>query len=454
MRCLLLLLACSYALTLSAQTSPFQFGNMVVANDALTNVWTVDVAIDELAKIARKAPPEFQGQKSKAVVQLPLPSGDFAEFSIYNSPVLSNHPELGSYKLVGPWGSGRMAVSATKISVVALGPKGYFVVDALPETPGKYQVSQLSDFMDVDLGGILSCGAPTNNGPQFYGNSNVNNISVENAGAKNRQKAGNVAQPLRVYDLAVTCTGEFGTTFGGTRELVRDAFNVVFNAINTVYENELGIRLLLIDQPGLIYLDGDTDPYANPTSTGGLLGQVLNAFQINNVPPTAYDIGHILTVGCDEGQGLFVAGTAATGSACMASRTQAATCVVGGNLVRTAMGTMAHEIAHQFDVSHSWSNCPPVQNQRASETAFEPGGGITIMSYSSACGNQNYFEGPERLPGENYFHVGSLEQFFFFSREGGASNCPTIIPTDNLTPEVAFDYVDDFSIPIGTPFRL
>ena len=109
---------------------------------------------------------------------------------------------------------------------------------------------------------------------------------------------------------------------------------------------------------------------------------------------------------------------------------------------------MAHEIAHQFTVSHSWNNCPSNQGQRAGNTAFEPGSGTTIMSYAGACGDQNI--GPE----EAYYHTGSLEQFLFFTREGGAQECATVIETANVTPDVTLPYEDGFFIPKSTPFRL
>lgn len=444
-----LLLSCALCCTLvlNAQSSAFHFTGTTPIAQGVDDVRTVGVELSQLDKALRKAPLEFQGLKSNATVRLPLPDGSFADFTVYNSPLVGDHPELGSYKLHGPWGGGRLATSATDMSAVVKGPNGYFIIEEIKELPGQYRVSDYGAFMAMmaEDQGELSCGYEASNMPD-YADLDLDEAVLEMgeaAGALGGNKAGNEARELRVYDLIVTCTGEFAQSVGGTVAGVRSAFNQAANTINGIFENEIGIRMNLIIVDTLIYLNPNTDPYTDALTGTSLLGQVLPAFQAANVQANAYDLGHILTARCSDVGGVV------SGQACNdGGKTRGVTCVSNGNVVGAALRIMTHEVAHQFAVGHSWNTCPSSANQRASNSAFEPGSGTTIMSYAGACGVENIGGG------QSYYHVGSIQQFLTFTRETGAAACATEVETDNFTPEVSFDYEDDFYIPVSTPFRL
>lgn len=445
-RLLSLVLAFCCTFSLAAQSSVFEFTGTVAVARGIDDVRTTTVDLKKLRNELRKAPPEFQGLKSNTTIRLPLPNGEYADFTVYNSPLQTSHPELGGYKIHGPWGGGRMSTSDAGISVVARGPNGYFIIDRIQEQPGQYRVSDYGDFMAMlgESQGALSCGFDEANLPD-YSNLEIDPDMIdlgEVAGATEGLKAGNEARELRVYDLIVTCTGEFARENGGTVASVSAAFNEAANTINGIFENELGIRMNLIILDTLIFLDPALDPFNDATTGGALLGQVLPAFEMAGVSEDMYDLGHILTSRCTDVGGVV------SGRACTGGKTRGVTCVSGGNVVGAALRIMAHEVAHQFAVGHSWNTCPGSEGQRASDSAFEPGSGTTIMSYAGACREEN-------IGGEqSYYHVGSLEQFLTYSRVTGAADCATQIMTDNFTPEVSFDYVDDFYIPINTPFRL
>jgi subtilisin-like proprotein convertase family protein len=444
-RLLSLVLALFATIGLSAQTSPFQFSGSVAISADIQDVKTVTVDLDLLRDELKQAPLEFQGTKSKTTVNLPLPGGGFAEFAVYNSPMVDD-AELGGYRISGPWGGGRIATSPRGMSAVLRGPNGYVVIEPMEDNSGNYRVADYSDFMTMvaEAEGTPSCGYEDSNMPDYAG-MELSEAALElgaAAGATNGLKAGNEARELRVYDLIITNTGEFAQRVGGSKAAVRDAFNTVANAINGIFENEVGVRMQLTIIDTLIFLDPATDPYVNSSMGTALLGQVLPAFTEAGVAVSTYDLGHILTGGCSDVGGVV------SGNACSdGGKTRGVTCV-GGSLLGAALRIMAHEVAHQFAVSHSWNNCPGNDGQRASGTAFEPGSGTTIMSYSGACGSQN-------IGGEQaYYHVGSLQQFLTFTRETGAADCATVMETDNFTPDVSFDYTDDFTIPVSTPFRL
>ncbi|MGG7467400.1 reprolysin-like metallopeptidase [Chryseobacterium arthrosphaerae] len=50
---------------------------------------------------------------------------------------------------------------------------------------------------------------------------------------------------------------------------------------------------------------------------------------------------------------------------------------------------IAHEIGHQFGMSHSYNSNIPVCNTRRYTTSVEPGSGATVMSYGFTCANNN-----------------------------------------------------------------
>lgn len=391
---------------------------------------TIDLGVEELRdRLNRKS----------GTVELPLPGGGKATFTATYDPVMepalaARYPRLASYRVVGPWGTGRIALSHKGIDALLPGPDGTFALEPAGSADRHALFYTHEHTPGVALG-PLDCG---------YDPSDPLNVHKgAGAGAVGREKSSAVARNLHEYDLALTNTGEFASEVGGSKEDVLAAFNTTVSTMNAIFEREIGIRVnLLAISEDLIYLDPATDPFFDADEGSGLLNQVIEAFNANNIPENSYDLGHVLTQRCTDVGGVV------SGRACSSSKTRGVTCLQGGNVARTAERVMAHEIAHQFGVSHSWNNCPPSQEQRAGGTAFEPGSGTTIMSYAGACGDQNVGR-PSA-----YYHLGSLEQFQFYTRQGGAAGCATIIETDNQIPEASVDYPENLFIPHSTPFRL
>ncbi|OAV43862.1 reprolysin-like metallopeptidase [Lewinella sp. 4G2] len=451
MQRILLALALIASFAVNAQSS-FQFTD-VAANNAQAETKTVLLDMPALMQSFDRAPKEYSRQKSKVSVDLPLPDGTMLSYQVWDADLLPNDKTLGSYRVVNEYGTGRIATSPERISGVIQGPNGHYVIEAINAAEGLYAVYSYADFMEVaqENAGPLSCGfddfaaSPDYSGLEL--NEEGQNLRKEPlpAGLMGNLKAGNLPRELRVYDFIMTNTGEFAqkSDIGGTATGVRAAFNEATSALNSILEPQVGMKMNLIIVDGLIYVDPTTDPYTNANQGGELLSQVLPAFQLNNVGADTYDVGHLFTARCNDVGGVV------SGAACTPGKTRGITCV-SGTVLGAALGTMAHEVAHQFAVSHSWNNCPNSQNQRASNTSFEPGAGNSIMSYARACGNQNI---GGRSP---YYHVGSIEQFLNFTtvESGGGFACATVIPTDNFTPEVTLEMGDNLVIPISTPFRL
>ncbi len=241
---------------------------------------------------------------------------------------------------------------------------------------------------------------------------------------------------LRSYRLAQATTAEYSNYHGATSSsqsgLVLSAVVTVINRINEVYEPEVAVRLVLINNTNLIfYYNAATDPYTNTSND-------LNANQTtctNIIGNANYDIGHLFGTGGG--------GVAQLGSVC--NSTGKARGLTGSG---TPVGDpfsidyVAHEIGHQFGGNHTqFNNC-----NRVNAAAMEPGSASTIMGYAGIC-NPNVQNNSDA-----YFHARSLQEIKTFL-SGNGNSCAQIVNTfTNTTPSVTAQ--TNYSIPISTPFVL
>ncbi|MBK7429138.1 MAG: T9SS type A sorting domain-containing protein [Saprospiraceae bacterium] len=244
---------------------------------------------------------------------------------------------------------------------------------------------------------------------------------------------------FRSYRLAQATTGEYSNYFGASNSsqsgLVLSAVITSINRINSVYEYDLAIRLILIaNTTAVFFYNSATDPYTNDNSSA-MLGQ--NQTTCTNIIGTPnYDIGHVFGTGGG--------GVANLNSPCNA-----------GNKARGVTGRsnpvgdpfdidyVAHEMGHQFGGSHTFNNS--CGGNRSNSNAYEPGSGSTIMAYAGICD-------PDVQPNSDaYMHGRSVQQISAFI-QGSGNTCATIIPFSNQGPSVNAGV--DRNIPQGTPFIL
>ena len=421
----------------------------------LSSYRTVEVSMDVVYSALRHAPAEGSSaaRSNPLYVDLPTPDGGLMRFRVEDSPVMrpglaARYPAIRSFRIEagenGEW-LGRLAVSPLGVHAVFRSPAGEVFIDPYASTQNRYHLVYYTKDVVADehMQRALSCGyegLPHEHDP-LEGISPTDHHDHEQEGGR----SGSAPVGLRVYDLALACTGEYGLAKGGTVEAVMATFNTTANRLNAIFEPEVSIRMMLIENNDqLIWLDPMTDPYVNANVGGELLGQNTQAIvQYGGIGFNQFDIGHVFTMGCTD------VGGVAGGQVCTSGKARGVTCHYTNSIDAIVRRVMAHEIAHQFATSHSWSNCPGILGQLASGWAYEPGSGSTIMSYAGSCGSENV-----QFDSDIYYHAGSLFQFINFSRVEFGSTCADVIPTTNNEPEIDWPYENGFFIPIGTPFEL
>ncbi len=420
--------------------------------------------LEDLKVYLQDAPMERTPEASSRPlkVYLPLPDGDLHEFNIYESPVMkpgiaARFPHIRSYEGYSRTDqavSVRFMYSDHGFFGTFRTPNGrYFIEPYAKNIHDTYIVFNSKDqIIPAELS--VTCGVH-NDDDFLHENEPLEGIEIDqhlhdHSGHANSRSTAAAPVELVEYEIAVAGVAEWTDLHGGTVSGGMSAVNTVVNLLNSVITPETAIRFVLIeDNDQLIYTDPITDPYNDVTNGGGLLGQ--NQFNLDvTLGNENYDIGHVMTIGCDGGLGGIAGGTVCSSN----GKGRGVTCQ-GGSLQGAVLNIAVHEVAHQFTASHTWDNCEgsiggvDILNQRASGTAFEPGSGSTIMSYAGACGGQNV-----QFGSDDYYHVGSLQQIYTHAREGGGSTCPDVIPVSNNLPELSLSYGNGFYIPISTPFEL
>ncbi len=249
----------------------------------------------------------------------------------------------------------------------------------------------------------------------------------------------------KTYRLAVSCTGEYAQAVGGTnptKATVLSAMVTTMNRVNGIYEKEVAVTMVLVDNNDtLIYLNAATDPFDNSD-----LGSLLDDNQIvvdNRIGTANYDIGHIFSTSPDGGLASLACVCRTGGKA------------RGGTGAPNPVGDaydvdyVAHEMGHQFGGNHTFNSCSGTENQG---TAYEPGGGTTIMAYAGICGFVNNVQNNS----DAYFHNKSLDEMSAFITTGlfggGGPTCG--VSENNSTPPVLASIQATYNIPYKTPFEL
>jgi subtilisin-like proprotein convertase family protein len=241
-------------------------------------------------------------------------------------------------------------------------------------------------------------------------------------------------EQLRTYRLALATTGEYSTYHGGTKELVLAAMVTAMNRVNGIYEKDLTITTILVNNTDtLIFLDAATDPFTNNDGATMLTenNNICNAL----IGSDSFDIGHVFSTGGG--------GIARLGSVCGQNKGSGVTGSSDPVGDPFTVDYVAHEIGHQFDANHTFNSCGGQGPQ-----PYEPGSGVTIMGYASLCGTFDLADHSIDI-----FHVANYDEIIAFSQSGDGDVCATKTETGNTAPVVDVG-AGGFFIPYQTPFEL
>ena len=397
------------------------------------------LSYESLKANLKDAPSEANWKKgvSGIIINLPLPDGSFEAFEVYDAPVIApklaaKYPSIKSYK-------GKSIDTPGKNVRFDTGPYGFHaaihgISNVIYIDP--YARGNTDEYLTYDVKDHLS--QLDISGPVCGVLDDIKDLEVK----QDSKPRGSVPIDLHVYRIAIACTGEWGQIRGTVENALAD-MNTGVNRINQIYENELAIRLVLIDDNDLLVnLNPLIDPYL-VVGTGSAMLTANTSIVNLRVGVGSYDIGHVYHTNCDVG------GVAFLGSMCNNGiKAAGVTCHYSSSLDFMAASVTSHEIGHQMTANHTFNNCA---GNEAPGNAFEPGSGSTIMSYGGACGAQNVVNSSD-----DYYHVASLIEIYQHTRGDGLAGdgCAEIIETSNLEPIATILHENDFSIPEDTYFYL
>lgn len=420
-------------------------------------------------KLLRHAPMEFSkaAERNQVVMTLPMPDGKLARFRVEESPVMAPRlaaifPKIKTYRGQGlddPTATTRFDVTPAGFHAIVLSATGTVIIE-----PGKGgRGGRARQYVSYDQRDALR-----NTGPFHCVDPNARQSltqpqSLPLLRSFSATPAATIGATLRTYRLALAATAEYTQTYGGgTIAGALSALTTTVNGVAAIYERDLAIRLMLVDnETSIIFTNPATDPYTSDSPLTMLnqnqtvLDQRIGSFN--------YDIGFVLdghVYAFQPGFFLFQ-GVAQFQSVCVNGQKAKGVTILRSIEPSTisAIWDVAHEMGHQFGALHTLNgttdDCAPPSG-RFAQTAYEVGSGSTIMGFRGGTApNGTYlplctFE--DLRSTDTYFHAGSIEQIVNYTTTGSGSLCPSLTPTGNNPPEV--EAGPDFTIPSQTPFTL
>jgi subtilisin-like proprotein convertase family protein len=402
---------------------------------------TFQLDADALRAVLDRAPAEFTEAPAPTVLTIPMPSGTFARFAIYDSPIMepglaAKFPNIKTYSGQGiddPTATIRFDVTPSGFHAMVIAAGSTVYVDPFSRGDVSHYISY--DKRDYKRSGEIPRCLLDDDAEPFSSSGSDSRSNLPGSPAP----LAAVGATLRTYRLAVAADVEYTTFHGGTVPLALGAIVTTINRVTGIYEREFDARLVLVANESSIIYTAEPDPYTN-SSASALLSE--NQTNLDTVIGNAnYDIGHVFTTG---GGGLSSLSVVCSAGSKARSETGSGSPVGDGYDV----DYVAHEMGHQFGGLHTFNgttlNCG--NGNRSASAAYEPGSGSTIMAYAGICGAEDL-----QPHSDDYFHTKSFDQIVAFMAAGGGA-CPASTATGNLPPTV--DAGPNFTIPINTPFVL
>ena len=364
-------------------------------------------------------------KESNTVLSIPNAEGVLERYRVYENSnmdlaLAARYPQIKSYMGVGidnPSATAYFSVSPLGFKSMVLSPdKSTVFIEPISADLGTYTVYRKSDKAQSLT--PFECSVIDEVAPQID--------------AMARPNADDAV--LRTFRLAMSCTGEYTTYFGGTKALALAAINNSITRCNGVFEKDFGARLIIIANTDLvIYTSASTDPYSASSSMSQWNSQ-LQSTLTSVIGDSNYDIGHLF--GATGGGG----NAGCIGCICSSGKGSGITSPADGipSGDNFDIDYVAHEIGHQMGANHTFT-----QSNEGTGVQMEPGSGSTIMGYAGITSLD------VQPHSDAYFHAISIQQV---TNNLKAKTCSVNIATGNAVPTASAGL--DYTIPKSTPFLL
>jgi hypothetical protein len=345
---------------------------------------------------------------ASSVIAVPDPDGGSQRFAVQPSSVMepglaAAHPEIRTYAGRGvddPTRTIRLDVTPMGFHASVRGPGGARAWYVDPAYDERGAVSHLSYY-----GSAVPAADDV-----FVERDPVDTAAAVAAAPATRVPGAEVT--LRTYRLAFLTDPTYAAYFGSANVLSEKV--TLINRVDQVYNDDLAIRLVLIDGTDKLNLGtaakatGVNGPCgasacfsASQLKTcssgtlsrnGWVLGQLVGA--------DTFDLGHI-------GLGVSGGGIAGVGVVGGADKSSGCTGVPTPEGDFYAVDYVAHEMGHQFGGEHTFNGTQGSCSltNRTGATSVEPGSGSSVMAYAGICGQDDLQ--PHSDP---YFSQRSIDQ--------------------------------------------
>ncbi len=397
---------------------------------SISNPKVYNLDINGLKNMLAKAPKRLAaGEKSELIISFPNSEGRMESFKVrensnFAPELAAKYPDIKSYVgqgLDNPNSTVYFSVSPLGLSSMEIyGDKSAVFIEPYTKDLSSYVVYRKSDKKD-DL--------------------NKFECTVVDAAQKGVSNSALAARPnaddakLRTFRLALSCTGEYTTYFGGTKAQALAAMNTTMTRVNGVFEKDFAARMVLIaNNDAVIYTNASTDPYSAASGMSSWNSQ-LQSTLTSVIGEANYDIGHLFGASGGGGNAGCIGCICTNGSKGSGYTSPADAIPSGDNF---DIDYVAHEMGHQFGGNHTFS-----MSNEGTGVNMEPGSGSTIMGYAGITSQDI------QPHSDAFFHAVSIQQI---TNNIKAKTCSVNTNTGNSIPTASAGL--DYTIPKGTPFVL
>ncbi|WP_283642128.1 reprolysin-like metallopeptidase [Croceibacter atlanticus] len=381
---------------------------------------------------------EFFG-KSNHIISVPTTGGNFERFGVLDTQTLhpelqAKYPNIRSYvaqSLDNPGNYMRFSVTNSGLHASISRPgQSTVYIDPYTKDKSVYMVYKRDHLVNLSVG-------------EFSCETDNSFVEVDRGSFPSNTLRATNDTKIRVFELALSCTGEYAQLFAGTGDEATQKANVLsemvvaMSRVNSVYEKEMGITFELIPNTDLIiYLDPETDPWDGEYNdkTQEVIDMVIG--------DENYDIGHNFNTSGGGNAGCI-------GCVCNSgNKGSGYTGLPNPTGDPFYIDYVAHEMGHQIGGYHT-NNGTLTCLKSGNNTEVEPGSGSTIMGYAGICLGQNVQD-----QSDDYFNYVNIRDISANIQSGVSSFCPDIIETSTINNAPTADAGADYTIPINTAFQL